>query len=280
MTDTKPGPITFPDPHHPPTTLRLTATLLQGEAWREATEADVAAAGFVREPEASPTADEALKELAEFLCEHDGEPSANPAAEAIRIMQLQAATAVEQGRRIADYKASEAEWRESMRQLDAREKAQRDQLQQVDAILRDAGLKSPELDGNIPGRVRYVAYDRADIIEANRKSAIASTALTDELRGKLKAAELAPRRPIQTSPFREVAEASERDVTSEGKGVVTLEFEREADGRWVAEIPEVPGAMAYGPDLRSAVRGAMAIALCVLNDDRASAKSLVPPSRE
>lgn len=25
-----------------------------------------------------------------------------------------------------------------------------------------------------------------------------------------------------------------------------LEIERETDGRWTAEIPEVPGAMAYG----------------------------------
>jgi predicted RNase H-like HicB family nuclease len=25
-----------------------------------------------------------------------------------------------------------------------------------------------------------------------------------------------------------------------------VEFEREDDGRWIAEIPSVPGAMAYG----------------------------------
>jgi predicted RNase H-like HicB family nuclease len=26
----------------------------------------------------------------------------------------------------------------------------------------------------------------------------------------------------------------------------TYEFEQEADGRWIAEIPELPGVMAYG----------------------------------
>ncbi len=55
MIDAKPEPITFSDPHHPSTTLRLTATLLQGEAWREATEADLAAAGFVRALDANNT---------------------------------------------------------------------------------------------------------------------------------------------------------------------------------------------------------------------------------
>jgi predicted RNase H-like HicB family nuclease len=26
----------------------------------------------------------------------------------------------------------------------------------------------------------------------------------------------------------------------------SIEFERENDGRWIAEIPELPGVMAYG----------------------------------
>jgi predicted RNase H-like HicB family nuclease len=26
-----------------------------------------------------------------------------------------------------------------------------------------------------------------------------------------------------------------------------IELEREEDGRWIAEIPALPGAMAYGP---------------------------------
>ncbi len=28
--------------------------------------------------------------------------------------------------------------------------------------------------------------------------------------------------------------------------IFPIEFEREADGRWIAEIPSLPGAMAYG----------------------------------
>ena len=27
---------------------------------------------------------------------------------------------------------------------------------------------------------------------------------------------------------------------------VTIEIEREEDGRWLAEVPELPGALAYG----------------------------------
>lgn len=27
---------------------------------------------------------------------------------------------------------------------------------------------------------------------------------------------------------------------------ITFEFEQEVDGRWIAEIPELPGVMAYG----------------------------------
>ncbi len=60
------------------------------------------------------------EELADYLCEHDGTPSSNPVAEAIRVMQQQAASAVEANRRIAEYKASEADWRESERVLKGR----------------------------------------------------------------------------------------------------------------------------------------------------------------
>ena len=45
-----------------------------------------------------------------------------------------------------------------------------------------------------------------------------------------------------------------------------IEIEREEDGRWIAEIPAVPGAIAYGADKREAVRRAKAIALGVLSD--------------
>jgi predicted RNase H-like HicB family nuclease len=45
-----------------------------------------------------------------------------------------------------------------------------------------------------------------------------------------------------------------------------IEFEREDDGRWIAEIPSLPGVMAYGatkPDAESKVE---AMALRVIAD--------------
>jgi predicted RNase H-like HicB family nuclease len=44
----------------------------------------------------------------------------------------------------------------------------------------------------------------------------------------------------------------------------TLEFEQEADGRWLAEVPELPGAMAYGATRDEALVKAEALALRVL----------------
>ncbi len=45
-----------------------------------------------------------------------------------------------------------------------------------------------------------------------------------------------------------------------------IELEQEADGRWLAEIPELPGVMAYGPTAREAAARAKALALRVLAD--------------
>ena len=40
-----------------------------------------------------------------------------------------------------------------------------------------------------------------------------------------------------------------------------IELEREADGRWIAEIPELPGVMAYGKTRKDAVASVEALAL-------------------
>ena len=45
-----------------------------------------------------------------------------------------------------------------------------------------------------------------------------------------------------------------------------VETEREADGRWIAEIPDLPGVMTYGATQREAVASAQALALRVLAD--------------
>jgi len=44
----------------------------------------------------------------------------------------------------------------------------------------------------------------------------------------------------------------------------TIESEREADGRWLAEIPALPGVLAYGATREEAVARAKALALRVL----------------
>jgi predicted RNase H-like HicB family nuclease len=44
----------------------------------------------------------------------------------------------------------------------------------------------------------------------------------------------------------------------------TIENEKEEDGRWLAEVPELPGVLAYGVTAREAMAKAEALALRVL----------------
>jgi predicted RNase H-like HicB family nuclease len=46
----------------------------------------------------------------------------------------------------------------------------------------------------------------------------------------------------------------------------TIEFDREVDGRWIAEIPKLPGVMAYGKTRQEALRALYAVALRTLAD--------------
>jgi predicted RNase H-like HicB family nuclease len=43
-----------------------------------------------------------------------------------------------------------------------------------------------------------------------------------------------------------------------------IEFEREEDGRWIAEIPELPGVMCYGATKEEAEVQVQALALQVI----------------
>ncbi|GAB6068535.1 hypothetical protein JCM13664_18550 [Methylothermus subterraneus] len=43
-------------------------------------------------------------------------------------------------------------------------------------------------------------------------------------------------------------------------------IELEQDGRWIAEVPELPGVMVYGKNRREAIAKAEALALRVLAD--------------
>ena len=46
-----------------------------------------------------------------------------------------------------------------------------------------------------------------------------------------------------------------------------FEIDREDDGRWISEIPEVPGALAYGSTPEEAKAKAYVIALYAVADD-------------
>jgi predicted RNase H-like HicB family nuclease len=45
-----------------------------------------------------------------------------------------------------------------------------------------------------------------------------------------------------------------------------VELELEDDGRWIAEVPELPGVMVYGSSREDALRAVEALALRVLAD--------------
>ena len=45
-----------------------------------------------------------------------------------------------------------------------------------------------------------------------------------------------------------------------------IEIEREADVRWIAEVPEIPGALAYGETRQEAITRVEALILRVLVD--------------
>jgi len=45
-----------------------------------------------------------------------------------------------------------------------------------------------------------------------------------------------------------------------------IEYEQEEDGRWLAEVLEMPGVLAYGQDAVEAIARAQALSLRVLAD--------------
>ena len=47
---------------------------------------------------------------------------------------------------------------------------------------------------------------------------------------------------------------------------LAVEIEREDDGRWIAEVPGLPGVMAYGDTREEAIARVEALALRVLAD--------------
>ncbi|MEK7474498.1 MAG: type II toxin-antitoxin system HicB family antitoxin [Candidatus Coatesbacteria bacterium] len=57
-----------------------------------------------------------------------------------------------------------------------------------------------------------------------------------------------------------------------------IEVEQEADGRWIAEIGDLPGVMAYGATRDQAIGAVEALALRVVADRIAHGEAL-PPDR-
>jgi predicted RNase H-like HicB family nuclease len=53
-----------------------------------------------------------------------------------------------------------------------------------------------------------------------------------------------------------------------------VEIEREDDGRWIADVVDLPGAMAYGQTREEAVSRAEALALRILADRLENGESL------
>lgn len=55
----------------------------------------------------------------------------------------------------------------------------------------------------------------------------------------------------------------------------TIETEQEDDGRWLADVMEIPGALQYGATRETAISSAQALALRVLADRIEHGKSQV-----
>jgi len=49
--------------------------------------------------------------------------------------------------------------------------------------------------------------------------------------------------------------------------ILKIEFEQETDGRWIAEIPQLPGVLVYGDTQDKAAQYARALAFRVLAEN-------------
>jgi predicted RNase H-like HicB family nuclease len=55
-------------------------------------------------------------------------------------------------------------------------------------------------------------------------------------------------------------------ILSSAPMTLTIEFEREDDGRWIAEVPQLPGVLVYGETQDKAAQLARVLAFRVLAD--------------
>lgn len=59
---------------------------------------------------------------------------------------------------------------------------------------------------------------------------------------------------------------------------LAVEFDREEDGRWIAEVPKLPGVLAYGNTKQAALRKVYAVALRTLADKVEQGHAITPVS--
>jgi len=56
----------------------------------------------------------------------------------------------------------------------------------------------------------------------------------------------------------------------------TIEYEQEEDGRWLADVLELPGVLAYGKDMEEAIAHTQALALRVVADRLEHSENISP----
>ena len=56
-----------------------------------------------------------------------------------------------------------------------------------------------------------------------------------------------------------------------------VELEREVDGRWIADVSDLPGVMVYGPTREAALSSVKALAICVLAERLEHGEALPEP---
>jgi len=55
---------------------------------------------------------------------------------------------------------------------------------------------------------------------------------------------------------------------------LTIEIDREEDGRWIAEVPDLPGVLAYGNTRQEAIDRAKTLSLRVMADRMENGESV------
>jgi predicted RNase H-like HicB family nuclease len=58
---------------------------------------------------------------------------------------------------------------------------------------------------------------------------------------------------------------------------LSIEYEKEQDSRWLAEVPQLPGVLVYGSTAEEATLKAETLALCVLAERLGTGESRPEP---